>query len=58
LVAGTQFLERFLIMEALSDIGGLLLYGNKYIASVVVESFFGMVIANILNDAANDFLVV
>ena len=41
LVTGTELLESFLVMEALSNIGRLLLDGNEHIAGLVVEALVG-----------------
>jgi len=42
----------------LCDIGGLLLNGNQNVASLVVETFLGIIVANILDRISDNFLVI
>jgi hypothetical protein len=58
LVTGTELLKSLVIVEALGDIRGLLLDGNQDVAGLVVEALGGVVVANVLDGATDDLLVV
>ena len=58
LVTGTELLKSLLVVETLSDIGGLLLNGDQDVAGLVVEALFGGIVANVLDGATDDLLVV
>lgn len=58
LVTGTQLLQSLLVVKTLSDIGGLLLNGNHDVAGLVVEALVGGVVADLLDGASDDVLVV
>lgn len=58
LVSGTELLEDLLIVETLCDIGALLFNGDEDVASLVVESLGGVIVANVLDGLANDLLVI
>jgi hypothetical protein len=58
LVTSTELLKRFLIVETLSDIGGLLLNGNENVAGLVVKTLGGVIITNVLDGVSDDLLVI
>ena len=58
LVAGAQLLESLLVVQALGDVGRLLLNGDEHVARLVVEALVGRVVADVLDGAADDLLVV
>lgn len=58
LVTSTELLEGLLVMQALGDIGRLLLNGNKQVEGLVVETLLRVVIANISDGVADNLLVV
>lgn len=58
LVTGTEVLEGVVVVEALSDIGRLLLNGDEDVACLVVEALLGAVVANVLDGIADNLLVV
>ena len=45
-------------MHTIRDIGGLLFNSDEDIASLVIETLLGIVISNLLDSIADDFLVV
>ena len=49
---------RFLGIDGLFDIRRLLFDGDNDVASLVIEAFGGVVVANVLDGVANDLLVV
>ena len=59
---GFQSLQIFLcfkrVVNAERDVGRLLVKGDKYRTGMPVKSFFGIVIADLLNRLTGDFLVV
>ena len=57
LITSTDGLERP-VVKALSDIGRLLLNGNKNVASFVIKTFLRVVVTNLLDRLADDLLVV
>jgi hypothetical protein len=57
LVAGAKRLERA-VVEALSNIGRLLLDGNEEVARLVVEALRRVVVADVPDGLAHDLLVV
>ena len=57
LITSTHGLERP-VLKALSDIGRLLLYGNKNIAGFIVKALLRVVVANLLDRLADNLLVV
>ena len=58
LVTGTELLESVLVVEALSDVGRLLLDSDENVAGLVVETLVGGVVADVLDGLADDLLVV
>ena len=42
----------------MSDIGGLLFEGDQDVAGLMVESFRGVVVADMFDGVADDFLIV
>ena len=58
LVTGTELLKSLLVVETLSDIGGLLLNGNQDVASLVVETLLGRIVTDVLDSVTDDLLVV
>lgn len=58
LVTGSNVIILFVNMDALSNLGALLLNSDQHIASFVVETFGGVVVANVLDCLSDDFLVV
>lgn len=58
LVARTELLESLLVVQALGDIGGLLLDGDEDIAGLEIKALGGVVVTNILDGIADDLLVV
>lgn len=58
LVTGTELLEGLLVVQALGDIGGLLLDGDEDVAGLVVEALGRVVIADVLDGITDDLLVV
>jgi hypothetical protein len=57
LVTGTELLNGLLVVETLSNIGGLLLNGDEQVARLVIEPLGGVVIPNVF-DAVTDHLLV
>jgi hypothetical protein len=58
LVTSTELLKSLLVVETLSDIGGLLLNGNENVASLVVESLGRVIVSNVLDGVTDDLLVI
>lgn len=58
LVTSTELLEGLLVVEALCDIGRLLLDSNQNVASLVIEALGRVVVSDILNGTSDNFLVV
>lgn len=58
LVTGTEVLEGLLVVQALGNVGRLLLNGNEDVAGLVVEALVGRVVADLLDGIADDLLVV
>ena len=58
LVTGTELLKSLIVVQTLSDIGGLLLNGDEDVAGLVVEALVRAVITNVLDGIADDLLVV
>jgi len=58
LITSTQLFKCLLIMQTLSNIGGLLLDGDQHVASLVVETLCGIIVTNVLDCISNDFLIV
>ena len=58
LVSSTELLESLLVVETLSNVGRLLLDSNEDVACLVVEALIGAVVANVLDGATDDLLVV
>jgi hypothetical protein len=58
LVTGTELLESVLVVEALSDVGRLLLDSDQNITGLVIETLVGGVVADVLDGIADDLLVV
>ena len=58
LVAGAETLERLLVVEALGDVGRLLLDGHEEVARLVVEALGRVVVANVLDGVTDNLLVV
>lgn len=58
LVTGTELLKSLVVVQALSDIGGLLLDGDKDVAGLVVEALGGVIVTDVLDGTTDDLLVV
>lgn len=58
LVTGTELLKSLLVVETLSNVGGLLLNGNQDVASLVVETLLRGIVTDVLDSATDDLLVV
>ena len=58
LVTGAELLESLLVVQALGNVGGLLLDGDEHVAGLVVEALGRVVVANVLDGLADDLLVV
>jgi hypothetical protein len=58
LVTGTELLKCLLIVQALSDIRGLLLNGDQEVEGLVVEALGRVIIANVLDGITDNLLVV
>ena len=58
LVTSAKVLQAVIKVETLGNIGGLLLNSNEEVKSLVVETLRGVVIANVLDGIADNFLVV
>jgi hypothetical protein len=58
LVTGTELLKSLLVVETLSNIGGLLLNGNQDVASLVVETLLRGIVTDVLDSVTDDLLVV
>lgn len=58
LVTSAEVLEAVVEVEALSDIGGLLLNGDEKVERLVVEALGRVIIADALDGLADDLLVV
>ena len=58
LVTGTELLKSLLVVETLSNVGRLLLNGNEDVACLVVEALLRRVVADVLDGATDDLLVV
>lgn len=58
LVAGAEALERLIVVEALGNVGRLLLNGDEQVARLVVEALGRVVVANVLDGVTDNLLVV
>lgn len=58
LVTGTKLLKSLVVVQALGDIGRLLLNGDEQVESLVVEALGGVIVADILDGVTDDLLVV
>jgi len=58
LVTGTELLKSLVVVKTLSDIGGLLLDGDKDVASLVVEALGRVIVTDVLDGTTDDLLVV
>jgi len=58
LVTSTELLKSLIVVKTLSDIGGLGLESVHDVASLVVETLGGVIVANVLDSIANSLLVV
>ena len=58
LVTSTKLLKSLLVVETLSDIGGLFLDGDENVASLVVEPFGRIIVTDVLDSISDNFLVV
>lgn len=58
LIASANLLQRAVNVNALGNVGRLLLNGDQHVAGVVIKALLRAVIANLLDGAANDRLVV
>lgn len=58
LVTGTELLKGLIVVETLSDIGGLLLNGDEQVAGLVVEALGGVIVTDALDGLSDDLLVV
>lgn len=58
LVTSAELLESLLVVQTLGNIRALLLNGAQNVASLIVETLVGGVVANVLDGIADDLLVV
>jgi hypothetical protein len=58
LVTGTELLKSLLVVQTLGNVGRLLLNGDEDVAGLVVEALVRRVVANVLDGATDDLLVV
>ena len=58
LITGTEVLQAVVEMEALGNIGRLLLNGDEKVEGLVIEALGGVIIADILDGVADNLLVV
>ncbi len=58
LVTSTELLEGLFVVQALGNVGRLLLNGNENVACLVVEALLRGVVANVLDGLTDDLLVV
>ena len=58
LVTSTELLNSLLVVETLSNVGGLLLNGNEQVQGLVVKALLGVIVADVLDGLAHDLLVV
>lgn len=58
LVTSTKLLKGLLVVETLSNIGGLLLNCNEDVASLVVKALGRVIVANVLDGVTDNLLVV
>ena len=58
LVTSTELLKRLFVVETLSNIGRLLLNGNQDVAGLVVKTFLGVIVTNVLDGTTDDGLVI
>lgn len=58
LVTGAELLQSLVVVKTLCDIGRLLLNGDQDVTSLIVEALGRIIVSNVLNRVANDFLVV
>lgn len=58
LVTGTELLQSLIVVETLSNVGGLLLNGDKDVAGLVVKTLRGVIITDVLDGITDDLLVV
>ncbi len=58
LITGTQLFESLLITEPLSNVGRLLFNCNQDVAGLVIKPLVRMIVANVLDRIADNFLVV
>ena len=58
LVTSTQLLQGLIVVKTLSNVGGLLLDGNKDVAGLVVKALGRVIVSDVLDGITNDLLVV
>lgn len=58
LVTSTKLLKSLIVVETLSNVGGLLLNGDKDVAGLVVKTLIGVIITDVLDGTTDDLLVV
>jgi len=58
LVTSTKILKSLLVVETLSDIGRLLLNGNKNVTGLVVKTLLRVVVTNVLDGVTDNLLEV
>lgn len=58
LIASTQILQGTLNVYSIRDFGRLLFNSDKNVASLVIESLFTAIIANLLDGLTDDFLII
>ena len=58
LVTSAELLKGLLVVQTLGNVGRLLLNGNQNVAGLVVKALVGAVVANLLDGATNNLLVV
>ena len=58
MITGSELLESLVELEALGDIGRLLLDTDHHVAGLVVETLVGVIVADVFDRAADDALVV
>jgi hypothetical protein len=58
LITSAELLEGLFVVQALGDVGGLLLNGNQDITGLVVKALGGVVVSNVLDRISDDLLVI
>ncbi|KAH3664771.1 hypothetical protein OGATHE_003586 [Ogataea polymorpha] len=58
LVTGSKLLQGLVIVQTLSNVWRLLLDSDQNITCLIIETFVGVIISNVLNGISDDLLVV